>query len=72
MDYTHTDEGMVQVENIFKVFEYTGKQKVQLEAFIFQGVVETWWRTPRMADLLVCEAFRKALCKKFISDHIWV
>lgn len=42
---THADEWMVQVEKIFKVFECTRQQKVQLAAFMFRSVANTWWHT---------------------------
>lgn len=32
------DDYLVQVENIFKVFTYTGCQKVALAAYMFQGI----------------------------------
>ena len=39
-DPLDVDEWVVQVEKIFQVFQCTNKEKVQLAAYLFRGVVE--------------------------------
>lgn len=42
LNHTHADELMVQIEKIFKVFQCTDKQKVQLAAYMFRNVAKSW------------------------------
>lgn len=67
---------MVQVKKIFKVFKRTGRQQVQLAAYMFRQVAETWWQTIEpaynyMADDIAWTNFKTAFHRKFILDHIW-
>ena len=36
------DDWIVRMEKIFKVFECTGQQRVQLAAYMFRSVAEDW------------------------------
>lgn len=44
---------------------------------MFRSMADNWWRTieatyTALADDIVWERFKKAFCKKFIPDDIWV
>ena len=47
------DDWIVRMEKIFKVFECSGRQRVQLAAYMFRSVVEDWWRTVQCSYELI-------------------
>lgn len=74
LGYTQANEWMVQIEKIFMVFQCTGRQQVQLAAYMFRKVAEMWWRTiepayERIEDDVLLATFKAAFNKKFIADH---
>lgn len=69
------DDWIVRMEKIFRVFECTNQQKVQLAAYMFRGVAEDWWRTIQrhyeaIGDEIAWTAFKADFLRKFIPSHI--
>ena len=69
------DDWLVRLEKIFRVFECTGQQQVQLAAYMFRGVAEDWWRTVHrsfeaIGDEIAWAAFRADFLRKFIPAHV--
>ena len=63
------------MEKIFRVFECTGQQWVQLATYMFHSVAEDWWRTMErpyemLADEISWTAFRTKFLTKSIPVHI--
>ena len=69
------DDWIVQMEKIFRVFKCTGRQRLQLAAYMFRRVAEDWWRTVQrpyemLANEILWTAFRTEFLTKFIPVHI--
>lgn len=65
----------MQTENIFEVFLCTGRQKVFVAAYMFQGAADTWWKTVRepyytIEHATIWEMFTKQLNQKSVPEHI--
>ncbi|XXG60313.1 hypothetical protein AAC387_Pa04g2252 [Persea americana] len=63
------------MEKIFRVFKYTGRQRVQLATNMFRSVAEDWWRTVQLpyemlADEISWTVFKTEFLTKFIPAHI--
>ncbi|XXG79636.1 hypothetical protein AAC387_Pa09g0665 [Persea americana] len=63
------------MEKIFRVFECSGHQRVQLAAYMFRGVAKDWWRTMQRPYEMIWDeaawtAFRIDFLHKFILVHI--
>lgn len=69
------DDWIVRMEKIFRVFECSGRQRVQLAAYMFRSVAEDWWRTVQrpyelIGDDAAWTAFRTDFLRKFIPVHV--
>ena len=74
-DPLDADEWVVQVEKIFEVFRCTGRERVQLAAYMLRGTAEMWWKsvkTPYVTidDEVAWESFSTLFRTKFIPPHI--
>ena len=70
-----TNDWIVRIEKIFKVFECLGRRRVQLAAYMFRGVAKDWWRVMQrpykiIGDEVAWTAFRTDYLKKFIPAHV--
>ena len=69
------DDWIVRMEKIFRVFECSGRQQVQLAAYMFRGVAEDWWRVTQrpyeeIGDEVAWTAFKTDFLRKFIPTHV--
>ena len=74
-DPLDADEWIFQVEKIFEVFRCTGKERVQLVAYMFRGIAEMWWKlvkTPyeTIEDDTAWTSFSTLFRTKYIPPHI--
>lgn len=69
MDPMGVDDWVAQMEKILEVFKHTGKQQVQLSAYMFCGVAERWWKTVR-PQMILWKVLRheRPLRKSFIRS----
>lgn len=72
------DDWLVEIENVFEVLVSTGRQKVSLAAYMFEGVTDTWWKNIQvpyktMEDATTWNAFKDAFSKKLIlaPNRVW-
>lgn len=55
-DPMDAEEWLVHMENIFKVFKCSGRQKPALVAYMFRGVVDSMWKTVKIPYLTIDHA----------------
>lgn len=68
-------EWLTQTERIFRILECSGRHKVYLSTFMFEGVAEIWWRSVEepyqtIEDGVVWETFKKQFLGRFSPEHV--
>ena len=74
-DSLDANEWVVQVEKIFDVFKCTGKERVQLKAYLLRGMAEMWWKSVKtpyvtIGDDTAWASFSMLFHTKYILPHI--
>ena len=69
------DDWLAHTENIFNLFECTGKQQVHLAASIFTGLADIWWKTLKdsyqdIANDIAWATFKEQFADKYVPSHI--
>lgn len=67
----------MQIEKIFQVFRCTGKEQVQLAAYMCRGMAKMWWKSIKTPyDMIVDDTawalFKTLFYTKYIPPHIQV
>ena len=69
------DDWLRYTENIYEIFQCTGKQRVDLAASMFTGLANIWWKTIKagyrtMPDAKVWANFKTQFSDKYVLTHV--
>ena len=69
------DDWLAHTENMFDLFECTGKQQVHLEASMFIGLEDIWWKTLKdgyqdIGNDTAWAIFKEQFTDKYVPSHI--
>ena len=69
------DDWLEYMENIYEIFQCTGKQRVDLAASMFTGLADIWWKTVKaeyrtMPDAEAWGNFKRQFSDKYVPTHI--
>ena len=69
------DDWFAHTENIFDLFECTGRQQVHLVASMFTGLADIWWKALKdsyqdIANDIAWATFKEQFTDKYVPSHI--
>ena len=69
------DDWLAHIENIFDLFECTGRQQVHLAASMFTSLVDIWWKTLKdgyrnNTNDIAWTTFKDQFTEKYLPAHI--